>query len=403
MNRNDSIKRSGQMLLSGWRMLATTCPICMTALLSKVDKYHCPGCDMPVMFECELSSIPHDEDKSLQLPVCEDKPPQDLRIPNSLEDVKRDYDLKNKNRNEVSNKLGEKMLSGWTLTGQLCSQSSCEGTPLMRINKGPWLCVRCENEYVESEYNGQLVVKDNLGTMQAQYKEKKSSTSLPMEDINQYNQSELDMELTRLNMNDAPILNLASFSKYESIDTSMKISRKLMQGWALLEECCQSENCNNTVPLMRDHEGKKRCVECENIDINPNISTIKASKAPINHNRRQRVLSEGDDDDDNDEMLDDELLNMDEEDLHPSTNKIISKVQTKIQSNVAAVSSRKSESNISNSTITIEIESLRILREKLRDTTLSLDSCNDTSKCIEKTSLIIKLCEAIKLLQNLTD
>lgn len=36
-------------MLSGWKMLATHCPICNSALLQKDIKVHCASCNMPVM------------------------------------------------------------------------------------------------------------------------------------------------------------------------------------------------------------------------------------------------------------------------------------------------------------------------------------------------------------------
>ena len=38
-------------MLGGWRMLATHCPLCNSALLQKDTKVQCPSCNMPVMTE----------------------------------------------------------------------------------------------------------------------------------------------------------------------------------------------------------------------------------------------------------------------------------------------------------------------------------------------------------------
>ena len=50
-NPKDSIKRTGELLLSGWKLLNTMCPICNTALLSKKDNLRCPMCDLPIVTE----------------------------------------------------------------------------------------------------------------------------------------------------------------------------------------------------------------------------------------------------------------------------------------------------------------------------------------------------------------
>jgi uncharacterized Zn finger protein (UPF0148 family) len=52
---------------------------------------------------------------------------------NTLEEEKREYDLNNKKRDLVSVKLGEKMLSGWTLLAAVCPFPACYGTPLMSV------------------------------------------------------------------------------------------------------------------------------------------------------------------------------------------------------------------------------------------------------------------------------
>ena len=44
------------MMLSGWRMLATHCPICNSALLQKELKVQCASCNMPVMTEEQYST-----------------------------------------------------------------------------------------------------------------------------------------------------------------------------------------------------------------------------------------------------------------------------------------------------------------------------------------------------------
>jgi hypothetical protein len=50
-NSKDSIKRTGELLLSGWKLLNSACPVCNTALLSKGENLRCPMCDLPVVTE----------------------------------------------------------------------------------------------------------------------------------------------------------------------------------------------------------------------------------------------------------------------------------------------------------------------------------------------------------------
>jgi uncharacterized Zn finger protein (UPF0148 family) len=46
------------MMLGGWKMLATHCPICNSALLQKELKVQCASCNMPVMTEEQYSARP---------------------------------------------------------------------------------------------------------------------------------------------------------------------------------------------------------------------------------------------------------------------------------------------------------------------------------------------------------
>lgn len=45
-------------MLGGWKMLATHCPICNSALLQKELKVQCASCNMPVMTEEQYSARP---------------------------------------------------------------------------------------------------------------------------------------------------------------------------------------------------------------------------------------------------------------------------------------------------------------------------------------------------------
>jgi tRNA(Ile2) C34 agmatinyltransferase TiaS len=50
---NDSIKRTGELLLSGWKLLNSSCPMCNTALMSKGENLRCPMCDLAVVKEAD--------------------------------------------------------------------------------------------------------------------------------------------------------------------------------------------------------------------------------------------------------------------------------------------------------------------------------------------------------------
>jgi uncharacterized Zn finger protein (UPF0148 family) len=52
----DLINYIGDMMLSGWKMLATHCPICYSALLAKEERKFCASCNVPVMTQEQYDS-----------------------------------------------------------------------------------------------------------------------------------------------------------------------------------------------------------------------------------------------------------------------------------------------------------------------------------------------------------
>lgn len=280
-SNNDSIKRTGELLLSGWKMLNKSCPICNTALLSKGENLRCPTCDCAVVTEANQAAVQN----ATQLQHISVVPQQRFEIEDdyyqyaasgnvkhqSLEEEKKEYDSKNKARNdEVSDKIGTKMLSGWSMLSTICPQEGCRGTPLMRLGTGPMLCVACDSEYKCSAL-GDLVpmksslVKVNTTINAASPQPSKTTpaiatptTSAPTVSTNipaVAAPSASEDASFYLDMNNAPILDMSRFS-VNADDASSKISRKLMQGWALLDKCCGSAECRGEVPLMRDLNGQ---------------------------------------------------------------------------------------------------------------------------------------------------
>ena len=52
----ETIKRTSDLLLSGWKMLSNHCPICSSPLLSKDNAMRCPGCNVPVVMENDANT-----------------------------------------------------------------------------------------------------------------------------------------------------------------------------------------------------------------------------------------------------------------------------------------------------------------------------------------------------------
>lgn len=356
-------------------MLATICPICSAPLMSSKDKLHCPGCDMPVRYETPA-------EQSRTLPVIADRHFEDAEeedddgeadVPASLEEMKKEYDLKRKSRDAVSKKLGEKMLEGWTLLGATCSESACSGTPLMHSLKDPsrLVCMSCDKEYK----------KTGFGTIEAgSAKEMKNSTP-PL-------------------FSDAPILDFSRSRREE--DSSSKIAEKLVKGWALLNEVCQSPTCNGTVPLLRDMNGVKHCVECSSAP--PGAFARRQVVAPASAKMHHRAVfdveeeqveeDDGDDDGDDDENDDDDEDAQDSAAYAAYAQKRLVGASRSRAPGVASPGSSLAGAE--------EAQALAILRKKLLASAQLLETtCGDTRESIQLAILTNKLAIAIKSLSSI--
>ena len=243
------IERTGSLMLKGWKLLAISCPICTTALVSKGNQMRCPGCDLPVMMEGQQET----RDSVLE-PVKEESESQPQKggnnlseselppviEPKSYDELRNEYEMKNKKSNRISSKLGEKMLEGWTMLADSCLDvDNCEGTPLVKDpSSGKLLCVSCGKEYIIDSY-GDLIDS--------------AAATLSKPPKPSVNVEEPDIVETNLYNEDTP--RLFNFEK-NTDDSSWKISQKLLLGWGLLDECCKSENCRGNTPLLRDLKGK---------------------------------------------------------------------------------------------------------------------------------------------------
>lgn len=268
--KKESIERMGSMMLQGWRMLAECCPICTSPLMSKGDNMRCPGCDMPIKFMTEdeeealLSKQASNQSLKDRMPLSEQSEVSliaDSKVStpaafvdeqitvdsiNSFEEMKRDYDLKNASRAKTTTKLGEYMLQGWTLLGDLCLLNSCVGTPLME-HDGYILCVSCNAEYLRCP-DGEIVDKKAASLSPHNSTDKTSPLDSASKSSSRQEDDFVDDGL--------PILNFHRNEEASDNDVSSKIAAKLMRGWALLDEACPLDN----VPLMRDKNGKVSCI-----------------------------------------------------------------------------------------------------------------------------------------------
>jgi uncharacterized Zn finger protein (UPF0148 family) len=110
----------------------------------------------------------------------------------------------------ASRAMGDKLLSGWTMLQETCTQSTCPGTPLMRDPKtGEHLCVTC-------------------GTSGGQVVSYHSPTHSAVEE-------EEEEEL--------PTTHAYAEQRAQSDLASKRIGEKLLQGYAMLQQHCINDAC----------------------------------------------------------------------------------------------------------------------------------------------------------------
>lgn len=302
----ETIGRISERLLSGWKLLGDHCPLCNTPLMSKQNDLRCPGCDLPVVMEDDNSEAKYSNDvvdgqfdsDSIDDDASKDyltqrftnayhapstaynAPTKEEKEFQSLEEVKKEYDRQRKSSvvNQVSDKLGQYMLKGWTMLGSTCPMKECNGTPLMKDQKDPagfMICVACDGKY-QCGHGGDIVALTASLPSVGTPKSAESSILPPLFDIS-----------------DAPILNLASNN---DSDPSVQISKYLVKGWALLDEVCTNSSCDGNIPLMRDRNGVKHCVSCENsVTAAPTTATTTATSSSLVNNKVSASLSDDDD------------------------------------------------------------------------------------------------------------
>jgi len=185
----------------------------------------------------------------------------------SLEEMKKEYDKKNKSRDLVSAKLGERMLSGWIMLNKACENDQCASTPLMckSSDKARMECVSCGTVWTEDKHGNLRSTTATAPATAACAAQPKaapgpgSRPTLAPSASTSTSTAASEAHYTRLNLSEAPILNL--FQRSDPNAPSELLAAKMLKGWALLEQCCQKDGCAG-IPLVRDKSGVVQCVVC---------------------------------------------------------------------------------------------------------------------------------------------
>lgn len=301
---NEAIKRTSEMLLSGWKMLMTSCPLCHTALMEKQNSKFCPKCNLPVVVSRdEIANFPAlPPSSSLPHTVAEDK---EYKF-KSLEEEKKKYDQLQSRQKLTSARIGERLLLGWALLGMECRDCN---TPLMSLN-GIKYCVTCEKNIEEINQqqgtSSSTVAKPadakNLTKLDTTSSEKSKET--PMESLNA--SERLLSNIPFLPEESDEITQPQQENSIEFIEeASQLIGEKLLLGWTLLEDVCEAA-CDGNVPLMKDpKKGQKYCVMCGYVSDNllppSSIDPPKRNTEP--NNTTQQKIDPLEDEDFNDDAV----------------------------------------------------------------------------------------------------
>ena len=250
------MKRTGDMLLGGWKLLNMSCPVCNTALMSKAGRFHCPGCDVPVMTEAEAAFMAQENAKKTGVNVDTNAASKETPV-KSLEEEKKAYDLQRSKSNMLSSKIGEFLLLGYTLLGDECPRAGCGRIPLMQQKGAKPYCISCENHFMQDSYGAMTPVSQmdlkpakstGAGVVTAANKESAASLT---DQLAMFREKELAAAKNASESVDISGNHSVVRPRNASDDPSRLIGEKLLQGWALLEETCSS--CNS-IPLMQDRK-----------------------------------------------------------------------------------------------------------------------------------------------------
>ena len=284
MKNPDASKKIGDLMLQGYTLLAQHCPRCNTPLVSKKGgDMQCCSCDATVLLDGNVPMSKSETPPANPEPI----------VPSSYEELRAEFQATNTRRESVSAKLGQMMLQGWAMLGTLCPLEDCAGTPLMRKqgDKGVMMCVACERTYA-FDSDEQLVITNRVveeSDAAVAAARRGEANALHRRGVPVQAQNEQD-EQAKLDAQRAAVRPVAvevptlpppapeeSRSAAQGVDASATISRKLLQGWAMLDKVCGSEVCRNQVPLMRNRQGKTQCAVCEAGDDETKLTTSKAS------------------------------------------------------------------------------------------------------------------------------
>lgn len=160
-------KKISQKLDEGWKLTNVNCPICNTSIIGQLNpkQFYCVKCEMPVKIE-------EDEDEDVEVIGSRNGSNEGKQEVNDFDNMlyAKENEAKRKKADELSKKMGEKLLQGWAMLEDSCFDCMF---PLMRSRKGETVCVGCGPVGQKKEESPQKVISQEPEVQKVEQFEKK--------------------------------------------------------------------------------------------------------------------------------------------------------------------------------------------------------------------------------------
>ncbi|CAG8730163.1 18320_t:CDS:2, partial [Acaulospora morrowiae] len=147
------------------------------------------------------------------------------------------------------------------LTDKICQTPNCN-VPLLRTkDRVTWFCVDCEERPGEPKVN---VKQQTTNDLELSYDVQ--DILLKAEEVNRQGKDSLNSQFSSIvstPISEETISDEQRLRREQSQRASQSIGRYLLSGWALIDEICPNGSCF-AVPLVRDRNKRKYCVNCQN-------------------------------------------------------------------------------------------------------------------------------------------
>lgn len=163
-------------------------------------------------------------------------------------------------------RMGEKLLLGWTMLADMCPTPSCN-FPLLRDRDSNRVCVSCGNGGNPLSPTQQATVDAPATKEGTHLNNANGSTRRDSKPLVSDTHASIDPERQAgVDDSEDPILSEDEFAlvRERRDKLSAAIARFLLQGWKLLDEHCTGDGCGHEAPLLKERStGRLYCAACE--------------------------------------------------------------------------------------------------------------------------------------------